>query len=790
MGLRTTHKYVLSCFLEAGISQYRDCRALLRSTIRQMVITRPDLIEKFLLDDYEMVKLDKDPWTVGQLQRIWPKLMAEAVKNGRITLIVDALDLMSRNDRATFLNCLKSFNEISPNGGRDLRLIILSRKYPGFDAESSSFTRYEIQDRDTQSDVYCTVSDMLDSLVIELQFNDEFNKESICRQITDRAGGVYLWATIVVNHLKHGMVSQYEIEEILYSLPQELARLYDTILGQIGGKNDKSAVKGILTWLSFPENYLNMEELGIGIALVIHYTRSSRDPLDNLTVQRKTPPRTKLAVNNLCGQLVRYSQDYVMPVHSTLTQYLTTRIMDENPDWELPNHEFFYLDPKKSHALLGNFCAAYLAMVQFETAGQPFQPTERGRVDWQTKVHDRVAKYGFVRYAALAWSKHLLDSGSSYKSLSVVKSAAYFRSLLEEKRSQYAISWAEVWWFSTRWPGLDFPGDGLDLDGIMYHKHPAKPKAPPASLDLIRDPYEGHPSPSNGPPVIQITPPTPHRRGRGHGTPPRKLPPQPSDQRDTDPRPGTSGQRRKRVPRGHQPLNGGSPTPNESREATTWGESPIPDSEIMSEWHDDGLQAIDGPSSYHTPPTPPQTPPMNSDVSKPPPRGQSTYHSSAGGQARNRRQNPSRTESLDNSNDNNNGNSKNNRHGKRRDGNPEREMRRRASEDEDGDGIRSKSSSIHSPAASSDQGQPDHPSPHNGHANDDHQQNPPGHPSEPQRDPSCWESFCRCLRDLFCCCLRKEETDEERSTRPLTEKDRRDRPSRRRDRQRHRAKRA
>jgi hypothetical protein len=201
------------------------------------------------------------------------------------------------------------------------------------------------------------------------------------------------------------------------------------------------------------------------------------------------PDCFKVSLVMMCGQLLSMSsRNHVQPVHRTLVQYLTTHpevFTTQHGDWIVPNHVWFYQQEQEAHRVLGMLCAAYLMMPSFEGAGDAFIATDEGRARWESKVQARVEDHALVRYSALCWSRHFALTGLAQGKDRDNQSYT----ALEDITTEFAINWAEVWWYVRKWRGNDFPVEEVPLGMIIANEEQFDSSLiPPAELHWADQP--------------------------------------------------------------------------------------------------------------------------------------------------------------------------------------------------------------------------------------------------------------------------------------------------------------
>ncbi|GAB1316533.1 hypothetical protein MFIFM68171_06743 [Madurella fahalii] len=482
--VRDARTEVLQCFLNGSLPDRNTCVAILRSTIHQVFKAHPVLINKFAADKLdEAANADKvaDIWTLDELSTLWVRIIPELVcaERRRVVVVIDGFDEIGDGEQDYFLTlfeqCDSNVRSSWHAASGSLHLLILSRPCASLENYKHKFLRYTIMAKDTSKDMLITVKKKLDVFAGYANYPPDF-RNMVCKELVRGANGVYLWAMVMVADLEHRLPTRSELTEQLQSLPRTLAELYDSILGRIKRKwGGHYNTKAVFRWIAFRQETLRAEELNIGLAMAKIRDRHPNAVTEHDRLQDNLMPAaaTKMVLYKLCGQLLRFSGDGIEPVHSSLSQYLTTPtevLRREHPDWIIPFHQDFYLATEQSHVILGNICVAYLTMEYFADSGPPFDPRDDGPARWEDKIRTRVDRYAFARYAALCWSKHLSDAG--YPSVTQHNSSADItrQQSLEDKNQHHTICWTEVWWLFRRWPRLPYPEDvsRLRLDDILF----------------------------------------------------------------------------------------------------------------------------------------------------------------------------------------------------------------------------------------------------------------------------------------------------------------------------------
>lgn len=483
---------VVECFLDGRLKERNNLEAILRSTMHQAAKLNTE-VWATAISQFKIAQSPKGSavWTRTILRELWPTLMAQAVVSGsRIAIIIDGFDEISEHDQYDFLDCLQACDQelerlnqhhvLQGNTEksaallcRDLRVLILSRWCLSVDQSNLEFVQYKITEDDTLMDIRLTVETELARFARTATYSPGFQKE-ICDAVTRGARGIYLWATVMIADIRTEMPREPQLQQQLQQLPRSLAELYDLILGRIRNRPGRAAerTKTILLWVVFGLEPLTLLELNAGLALAKLWAETQGRQIDDdsVTLRMVDPGVFKAWLVMLCGQLLRMSsRNHVQPVHRTLVQYLNTRpdiFTKQHKHWKVPNHAWFYQSEREAHRRLGMLCAAYLMMPSFRNSGDAFDATDAGRAKWESKVQGRMESHELVRYSSLCWSKHF-DLAGLARSKNPDKQQW---TALEDVRTEFAISWAEVWWYARKWRGSDFPGRDVPLSIIIDDK--------------------------------------------------------------------------------------------------------------------------------------------------------------------------------------------------------------------------------------------------------------------------------------------------------------------------------
>ncbi|KAL2118827.1 hypothetical protein VTJ04DRAFT_5786 [Mycothermus thermophilus] len=447
-----TQDLVLECFLKAKRKERDNCDTILKATLEQLARYTPELHKQ-----YSRMHPANGKWSSKRLRDVWLEMMVSPVCNPQrnITIIIDGFDEILDEEQKRFLDLLLECEKARRLCSKDpdsFRILILSRPCRML-AHNYGFTKYEIKDEDTRTDIRLTVTAELAHSANTTKL-PETVRQMVCDLVTNRASGSYLWSSLAVSDIRmRGVIREEELRDHLEKLPREIAGLYDSILSHIHGRGElvASITNWVLLWVVFCIEPLTLAELREALKLTrYHYEQGSR-PLVEETLRDKevtTAHGFKRFLANICGPLLRLGggeMGHVDLVHQSLSKFLTSSpMMLKRRGFNFPAHDKFFLKEGPSHAKLGRLCVDYLTMDVFQSAGALFTNDDEGRLRWETKVSERIETYHLARYAALSWLIHMRLAGPYWQEYSATRD-------LIDPSTGYSLCWREVWWFVKKW---------------------------------------------------------------------------------------------------------------------------------------------------------------------------------------------------------------------------------------------------------------------------------------------------------------------------------------------------
>ncbi|KAH6613605.1 hypothetical protein B0J18DRAFT_60735 [Chaetomium sp. MPI-SDFR-AT-0129] len=147
----------------------------------------------------------------------------------------------------------------------------------------------------------------------------EDEMDGISSDIGERADGMFLWATLVLNYLSTNLFfTRDEFEKAIATLPRELSAFYEKLLSRtLSSLDARSALrlKAIFGWIAFAKRPLRKAELQS--ALMFQLYESVGD--------RPVPPH----ILEACKPLVEERRDSTLTfIHSSVNEYLQSDLCD------------------------------------------------------------------------------------------------------------------------------------------------------------------------------------------------------------------------------------------------------------------------------------------------------------------------------------------------------------------------------------------------------------------------------------------------------------------------------
>ena len=267
----------------------RTAMAILRGLLLQLLRQQPDLFQHIQPDFKESG--DHLFSNFHALWRIFTSIVHDP-RVGKVYCLIDALDECEEESRTLLLNSFRKLFCSSPQSSDTfVKFIVTSR--PNNDIEESLHTISQAISaiRILQIDsgrVNVDLTKFIDIKVNELSTQKKYSSKQsqmIKRKLTEKAGGTFLYVSLVLDDLKKVKLHSQVIQK-LQDLPSDLNKVYDRILSQIGADYMEIA-KFVLSWVTIARRPLTVMELAVARALNIGEWKEDTIPSDDLLDELK-----------------------------------------------------------------------------------------------------------------------------------------------------------------------------------------------------------------------------------------------------------------------------------------------------------------------------------------------------------------------------------------------------------------------------------------------------------------------------------------------------------------------
>ena len=256
--------------------------------------------------------------------------------------------------------------------------------------------------------------------------------ESLIPSLLSGADGMFLWARLMMVHLKSPAFSPNVRLSIILNIkmPERLEDMYDRILRQIisGPRHEQSLAKSIFTWLTFGKQPLSDSELHD----VLKSAEEAEVPnLAGWQNQAYELNYFQEKIVMVCGSLVECTglkgsfTAHCSFIHHSTFEYFWTRCKESNACCNTGPRsiEYFFSPTIYGEAELATSCLSYLV---FRAPAGPLS----GHLAQTASASVVKSMLPFLKYAALEWPTHLGAMVSKHRHLSRACSE-HFRTKLE-----------------------------------------------------------------------------------------------------------------------------------------------------------------------------------------------------------------------------------------------------------------------------------------------------------------------------------------------------------------------
>lgn len=238
----------------------RTATAILRGVLLQLLRQRPVLF-KHIQPPFNVLR-NRLFTDFHALWRVFVVMIQDS-EAGEICCLIDAFDECEKDSRQLFLTNLVGLFSPRQSNKTSAKLILISRRENDIEGEllgeDSPFAQYlHVGTGKVNRDLSKFIDMKVDQLSTSRKFRSKNTSEEIKRALAEKAGGTFLYVSLVLNELKKTPESR--IQRRLQERPSELYRIYDKILSQVeGGCED--IVKSVLCWVVVARRPLKIREV-------------------------------------------------------------------------------------------------------------------------------------------------------------------------------------------------------------------------------------------------------------------------------------------------------------------------------------------------------------------------------------------------------------------------------------------------------------------------------------------------------------------------------------------------
>ncbi|KAH0541229.1 hypothetical protein FGG08_004285 [Glutinoglossum americanum] len=384
-------------FCGRGTRLERSMEGLLRSLLVQILERDPSLfrhaIEAYRQMQKSQNRSDGMQWSISTLRRIFVSSVAENPSSRGIYLFIDALDECDGplQDHVSFLQrvaAVKSTTKVCISGRPTTILWASLGRYPGISLPE-----------ETSRDIRSYVHEKTESLC---QSNDGGGDDSqlLRTEIIQRANGVFLWVSLVVEELLKGDAEGDTINELrdrLSSIPLDLDGVYRRVLGGIE-KRYVDETRLMLQLILCAVRPLTLEEFRFAIAFGSEKSFESQRSMVSSKELVRGDKEMEKRIRSRCGGLVEVtaseteSKATVKFIHQSVKDFLLFadgfRVLG-------PGSES---DPvARGHQYLLRSCIQYLTISELG---------ELPRLPPGIAVSTFARSLPFISYATFIWIEH------------------------------------------------------------------------------------------------------------------------------------------------------------------------------------------------------------------------------------------------------------------------------------------------------------------------------------------------------------------------------------------------
>ena len=372
--------------------------ALLRGLLLQLLRKRPVLFQKHVEEFYDEMKnrLDQLFKDLDILWRIFRSMLKDH-DAGKVYVLLDALDECEKSSRQAFLTHLEKLFAIQQlDGNLNIKFLITCR--PEQEIEDTLRDVGECLRMDSFK-INSDLSNFIDVKVDDLCRRKVYPttlKHDIKVALTDKAGGTFLWASLVLDDISKAKTAR-KAREMLQVLPSSLSEVYNRILNNIEDEYRKEAIL-ILRWVVIARRPLTVHELAMARALALPEWENKIPPADTLE-ELKDDFR-------ICEPLLYRDteSDTINLVHQSAKDYLLGEDLQKNGKLSQ-----YRVAEDKTNLFMFQTCWRYLSSEEFDHGSKIISRNDN-RLCREYLSDQDYSAHKLLHYAVHGWEEHALNS--------------------------------------------------------------------------------------------------------------------------------------------------------------------------------------------------------------------------------------------------------------------------------------------------------------------------------------------------------------------------------------------
>lgn len=340
-------------------------------------------------------RISKSSWAEQELKKMLRDLLNPQQSRLNLILLVDALDECLDQSVMNIARYLRELTEQS-NENTTIKICVSNRDMLNI---SKKFKSVSLQEW-TQTDIEEYIEDKLADLVTD---SERDTLDSLKRQIVDKANGVFLWVSLILDQLQTAVIDgtkAQDYEALLSKIPGQLTSLYEDMLNAIPTSYHKER-DILLKAVRCAFKPLTVKELQVVLALSENQqTLPESSPYwqqdDTITIKM-----IKSRSGGLLETTSHHGQKIVQFIHQSVKDFLdgqSTAVMEAWNGFLLPD----------SHALMSKICLRYCALPSFETIR-----ARLGELKSITKKSEEASwweMFPLAEYAVQMWMRHCSEA--------------------------------------------------------------------------------------------------------------------------------------------------------------------------------------------------------------------------------------------------------------------------------------------------------------------------------------------------------------------------------------------